>query len=149
MGVIVNFDYSAWAAAFPMFCNLTSDQVQTAVLPLAETYCRNDGSGPVNNSGLQTALLNLMVAHIAQLMFGVNGEPASPLVGRVSSAAEGSINVTVDMPEGVPQAAWYNQTQFGAMYWQMMSPYRTMRYIPGPRRRGFGFGSPWPGALGW
>lgn len=134
MGVQVTFDYASWIQAFPQFGSLNELQVTGPALTLAEQFCRNDGGGPVTKAATQTNLLNLMVAHVCQLMYGVNGEAASPLVGRINSATEGSVSVQAEWPQGSPAAAWYLQTPFGAMYWQATLPYRTMRYIPGPQR---------------
>lgn len=133
MGIVVTFDFAGWQALFPQFSTLTETQVVTLVLPLAEQYCRNDGGGPVSTAATQTNLLNLMVAHICALLFGVNGQPPSPLVGRISNATEGSVSVAVDFPQ-TPNSVWYNQTQFGAMFWAATAIYRTMRYMPGPCR---------------
>lgn len=138
MGVVVTFNYANWALLFPQFSNLTQTQVTTLILPLAEQYCRNDGGGPVSSCATQTNLLNLMVAHVAQLMFGSATQPLSPLVGRLSNATEGSVSVGVDFPT-TPNNAWFSQTPFGAAFWQATAPYRTMRYLPG-RRQLF---SPW------
>lgn len=133
MGVIVAFDYSAFIAIYPQFATLTQPQVLQGALPVAELYCRNDGGGPVSTAATQTTLLNLMVAHICQIMYGANGQAPSPLVGRVSNATEGSVSVVADFPM-TPTNAWFMQTPFGAAYWQATAAYRTMRYIPGPRR---------------
>lgn len=138
MGVQVTFNYANWAATFPQFAALNEQQVTGLILPIAEIYCRNDGGGPVSKAETQTVLLNLMVAHVAQLMFGPNGTGisgtgGSGIVGRVSSATEGSVSVSAEFPT-TPNNAWFLQTEFGAMFWQAASAYRTMRYIPGPRR---------------
>ena len=139
MGVAVTFDYTAWAQIFPQFSTLTEQQITGLVLPLAEQYCRNDGGGPVSTAATQTNLLNLMVAHCAQILFGANGQSPSPLVGRISSATEGSVSVSTEFPV-TANNAWYLQTSFGAMFYAASAPYRTMRYMPG-QRRNF---SPWP-----
>jgi hypothetical protein len=135
MGVVVVFDPVAFAAAFPQFSSLTSTQLTTIILPIAEVYCRNDGGGPVSLAATQTALLNLMVAHVAALMFPPLATPAGEVapVGRVASASQGSVSVSFDFPQ-TPNAAWFNQTQFGAAFWQATAAYRTMRYLPRPRR---------------
>ncbi|QPF81670.1 DUF4054 domain-containing protein [Bradyrhizobium genosp. L] len=134
MGVIVPFDFTTWSELFPAFVTstpqftaLTEPQVVNLILPIAEQYNRNDGGGPVNNAGVQTQLLNLMVAHVAQLMFGSATQPLSPLVGRISNATEGSVSVATDFPT-TPGNAWFVQTQWGAMWWQMALPYRLGRY---------------------
>lgn len=141
MGVQVTFVYADWAAAYPQFSTLTEPQIVGVVLPIAELYLRNDGGGPVSTAQTQTTLLWLMVAHVAQLIFGVNGQPPSGIVGRVNTATQGSVSVGADMPS-TPNSAWFNQTPWGAAFWAATAAYRTMRYIPGPRR----IFNPWPRA---
>jgi len=133
MGFQIAFQYAPWSRLFPEFGAITEAQVTGVVLPLAEQYCRNDGGGPVTTAATQTNLLNLMVAHICQLLYGSTTQPTSPLVGRINSATEGSVSVGTDFPT-TPEAAWYNQTRYGSMFWVATAPMRTMRYIPGPRR---------------
>lgn len=133
MGIAVTFSYTSWAAAFPEFSNVTEAQVVNVALPFAQLYCRNDGGGPVSNATIQTNLLNLVVAHVCQLLYGSVIQPVSPLVGRVNTATEGSVSVGADFPT-TPNSAWFMQTKYGAMYWQACAAYRTMRYLPGPRR---------------
>jgi hypothetical protein len=88
MGVQVTFDYAAWRLAFPQFNALTADQVVGTILPIAVQYNRNDGGGPVTTAQTQTQLLNLMVAHVAQLLYGPNGSGTpSGIVGRVTDAS--------------------------------------------------------------
>lgn len=141
MGVKVTFDFATWQAAFPQFATLTEPQVVGVILPIAEIYNRNDGGGPVSAAATQTQLLNLMVAHVAQLLFGVNGQQPSAIVGRISNAAEGSVSVGTDYPQ-TQNSAWFNQTPFGAAWWQATAAYRTMRYIPKvtPQFYGQGYG---------
>ena len=141
MGVVVTFSYPTWAATFPQFSpGLNQDQVTNLILPIASTYCRNDGGGPVCDATAQTNLLNLMVAQCAQLMFGPTGTGSTGLVGRISDASQGSVSVRTEFPNE-PDEAWYNQTQWGAMYWAMAAPFRTMRYTIPCRQRIF---NPYP-----
>jgi hypothetical protein len=127
MGIQVQFSYAAWAAGFPQFATIKPDQIVNIVLPIAQIYHRNDGGGPVTTAATQTVLLNLMVAHIAQILFGVNGNAPSAIVGRISSATEGSVSVTAEFP--ITQAsAFFLQTPFGAAWWGATAPYRTMQY---------------------
>lgn len=139
MGVQVAFIYAQFIAAFPEFTNPpgpTETAVTTVYEPLAEVYCRNDGGGPVTSATLQIALLNMMTAHVTALLFGMPNYAGgvwtfqpSPLVGRVNQASEGSVSVSVDMPSS-PNSAWFNQTKYGAMYWQAILPLRLGKYIP-------------------
>lgn len=140
MGVVVAYSYAAFVAQFPVFDYLSSSQVQT-YWNIATQYVRNDGGGPVCDASTQTNLLNLTTAHLLQLFAPTaDGQPASTIVGRINSASEGSVSVgtQMDMPAGTAQ--WWNQTPFGAAAWEAMKPYRTMRYVPGPRR----WFNPWP-----
>jgi hypothetical protein len=127
LGIQVQFSYSAWATAFPQFATLKPDQIVNIVLPIAQIYHRNDGGGPVTTAATQTALLNLMVAHIAQILFGANGAAPSSIVGRISSATEGSVSVTSEFPI-TQNSAFFLQTPFGAAWWAATAAYRTMQY---------------------
>ena len=133
MGVKVDFSVANFKAAFPQFATLSDTQIVQGALPVAELYCRNDGGGPVSTAETQTTLLNLMVAHICQIMYGANGQQPAGIVGRVSDASEGSVSVSAEFPM-TPSNAWFMQTPFGAAFWQATAAYRTMRYVPAPRR---------------
>src|SRR4051812_12720863 len=120
MGVIVTFDPAAWRARYPEFVNI-SDLAATAYFGEATLYHANDGSGPVAVSTVQLSLLNMLTAHIAWLNAPRDGsgnpssngaQPAPSLVGRISSASEGSVSVQTEnkQPEGSVQ--WYQQTKY-------------------------------------
>lgn len=134
MGVQVAFNYAAWVARYPEFAavnEITAD----AYFAEASIYHRNDGGGPVEDATVQLALLNMMTAHVAQLYATINGVPASPLVGRVSNASEGSVSVATEGFQGVVGSQqWLTQTRYGSSYWFATTPYRTMRYLRGPQR---------------
>ena len=134
MGVIITFNYPAWLAMFPEFTQINAAQA-TMYFNLATQYCRNDGSGPVQDTNTQTNLLNLMTAHIAKLMGPEKsgGRPSS-IVGHITNASEGSVSVATEnnYPPGTSQ--WFQQTSYGAAFWQASSVFRTMRYMPGRRR---------------
>jgi len=63
-----------------------------------------------------------------------NGQsvPASPLVGRISNATEGSVNATTEMSYPAGSAQWFNQTRYGAEAYGGMAQFRSMLYVPGP-----------------
>ena len=144
MGVQVQFDAHAFLMLFPQFIpSVTELQISTFILPLAEQYVRNDGLGPVQTAQSQTNLLNLCVAHICVLFYGINGNAPSPMVGRISDATQGSVSVSAEMPSSEnANAAWFNQTPYGAALWAAMAPYRTARYLPSCRSRRWGI-NPW------
>jgi hypothetical protein len=135
MGVVVTLDPGVFAAQFPEFAYLSGPQV-VGYFAMATSMHRNDGGGPIATAVVQSQALYFLAAHFAQLFAATSsGQPASTLVGRVSDASEGSVNVSAAFPEGTPTMAWYAQTKYGAAYWQITAPYRTMRYIPNLKSR--------------
>jgi len=154
MGTTYSFNYETWVALFPEMAAISSSMANNYFL-IATLLVRNDGRGPVRDPNMQAGLLNLTTAHLAKLFSrqNDNGEPdsngaeVSSLVGRIANASEGSIKVQADLPDQQPNSAWWNQTQYGAVVWVMLRPYRTMHYmqprhrrIYNPPMRYFGFG---------
>lgn len=132
MGVVVSFNYSTWVALFPQFAYLSQAQA-TQYFNLATQYVRNDGGGPVCTAAQQSALLNLVTAHLAQIFAPTAAGGAPPnIVGRISSASEGSVSVSTENQYPPGTAQWWQQTPAGSAAWEMMKPYRTMRMIVGP-----------------
>ncbi len=118
-GAQVVFNYSNWITRFPEF-----DDVPATLAKLyfdeACGFCANDGTGRITDDQTQTAVLNLLTAHIAKMNApGVSGN-TNQSVGRVAAVTQGSINVTLqyDVPAGTPQ--WYAQTKYGAQAFAMM-----------------------------
>ena len=146
MGVVVSFNYAQWILRYPEFQNIPQSTATTYFNEATEFH-RNDGGGPVCSSTQQQTLLNMVTAHIAARYAQINGIPASPIVGRISSANEGSVSVQTEfeVPAGTPQ--FWAQTKYGVDYWVASAPFRTMRYLPGPRRN---FNAPFGGpGSGW
>lgn len=145
MSVVV-FDYTAWSTRYPEFSGVSQPLAQMyfneATLYLNNTDCSVvcDGSA----GGARAMFLNMLTAHIAALNSGVNGQPASQLVGRIASASEGSVSVGTqnDYPPGTVQ--WYQSTKYGAAFWSGTAQYRTMRYEISPARPMDPYG-PWMG----
>lgn len=152
MSGTVVFNYTAWAAAYPQFSTtVTSSGQAQGFFNLACLYLDNGACSPVLDAtqpgGQRETLLYLLTAHIAQLMVGINGSPATPLVGRIDSATEGTVTVHAEMPAQI-SAAWANQTQFGATFWALTMSLRTARYVPGPAQRPAPFPGGYYGAPG-
>lgn len=138
MGVIATFSYEAWNARYPEF-NVSQVQAQAFWLE-ATIHHRNDGGGPVNDIAMQAMLLNMLTSHIAMLAVGTAAQPASGLVGRISSANQGSVSVSTELA-GLPgNAAYYTQTPYGLAWWNATAVFRTAHYRPGFGRR-FGPGA--------
>lgn len=130
--MIVAFDLAGFRARYPAFCGL-SDALLGSYFVEAGLYLNNTDCSVVQDTAQRSLLLNLLVAHIATLNNGADGQGASGLVGRVNSAAEGSVSVGVDLGALPGSAAWFAQTQAGLAYWQATAQFRTMRYVPGPQ----------------
>lgn len=127
---IVVFDINAFRERYPEF-DTVSDTLLNAYFVEATVYLDNTDCSPVQDDAVRAVYLNMLVAHIAALNSGVGGKKPSGLVGRISSASEGSVSVsTGDVP--VSQASWwYLQTPYGAAYWNATAQYRTFKYVPG------------------
>lgn len=138
-GAIGTFVYADFIAAYPAFVSAPPQAVLQAYFDLAgEVYLRNDGTGPVRTATVQTQLLYMLTAHLAQLFSGPDGNNPSGLVGRIASAGEGSVNVSTEY-ESTMNSAWFVQTPYGAAFWQATSAYRSFpAYLPGPTRFGTG-----------
>jgi hypothetical protein len=144
MGVQTAFNYQAWVARFPEFADVAQPLVQE-YWNEACIYHRNDGSGPIGDPAVQTTLLNLVAAHICKMNAPLRGEPSPDAVGRVATASEGSVSVSLQMDLPPGSAQWWNITKYGAAYWLASAPFRQMRYRGG-RQRNF---NPWLWPRGW
>ena len=139
-GQPIVFNYQGWVAAFPQFSAVSEPLAQT-YFDMATLYFRNCGW----QASLKQAptLLNLLTTHIAWLYAprDDNGNPAStgtfapPIVGRISSASQGSVSMQTDFDstKGSPRAQWYNSTPWGSAYFAATAQFRTARYV-GVRR---------------
>jgi hypothetical protein len=138
MGVIATFDYGLWSTRYPEFSNVSAMQAEL-LWEEAAIYHRNDGGGPVTSIPMQQAMLNMLVAHLAMLNYGTAAAPASGLVGRISSATQGSVSVSADLTGAPGTAIWFSQTSYGLSYWQATAVFRSMHYRRGhPRPLGGG-----------
>lgn len=141
MGVVVSFDYGAWVSRYPEFAQVDEPMAQ-AYFNEATLYHRNDGGGPVADSTTQTVLLNMLTAHIAAINApDAQGNAPSPLVGKIVSAGQGSVNVSTQWNATNPEQ-YYSQTKYGAAYWAASAQFRTFRPVRGSARRRFGL-FPW------
>ncbi|EJX7554741.1 DUF4054 domain-containing protein, partial [Escherichia coli] len=127
MGVVI-FDPSAFKLRYPEFSSV-DDALLQQYFTQATIYLDNTDTSRVSDLAVRSMLLNMLVAHIACLYSGANGQSPSGLVGRIDSASEGSVSVHADMPGGTANSAWYMQTKYGADYWNATAPFRTFQYI--------------------
>jgi hypothetical protein len=141
MGAVAVFDYGLWSTRYPEFSNVSATLAEM-FWNEATIYHSNDGTGPVTNATMQLTLLNMLAAHIAMLSAGTATQPASGLVGRISSATQGSVSVSTDLAGAPGTSIWFSQTAYGLSYYQMTAVFRSMHYRTGPRRY-FGVGRLW------
>ena len=133
----VIFDYISWSVRYPELASSVSAALAQMYFNEAQLYCDNTDSSVITDDsvgGQRSILLNMLVSHIALLNAPLNGQSSQALTGRISSASEGSVSVSVEnnYPPGTVQ--WYQQTKYGSAYWGATSRYRTARYVPGPHR---------------
>ena len=132
MDGVVALDPALFRGTFPDLAGISTQQL-TTYWTIAGQYCDNTPRSLVTDwqpGGKRATCLNLLVAHIATLLgHGPQGAARGGMVGRIASAGQGSVNVSMDMP-ATPDAAWFMQTQFGAMYWTLTAPERTALYFP-------------------
>lgn len=152
MAVVV-FDYAQWAALFPELANGgVTEQVASSYFVVATFLLDNTDCSPVQDVTQRQMLLNYIVAHLAALAgyplaAGASVPSPSGMVGRVSSATEGSVSVSSDYGAVRESEAWWIQTQYGATYWMLTRAFRTMRYVAAPARNFEPF--PFPFSSGW
>lgn len=97
----------------------------------AGLYLSNCPTSPVQNITRRLMLLNMLVAHISFLGGDLSADGQTRPVGRISAAGEGSVNATFDYsPATAGSSAWFQQTQYGAAFWQATTSPRGFRYMP-------------------
>ena len=126
MGVVV-FNPDSFREIYPQFVD-TPNAVLDWWFAQAETLLNNTDCSIVKDLGERERLLMLLMRHLAAL--DERAEQGG-LVGRIASATEGSVSVSAEMPASSAGAAWYNQTPFGASFWQLTSKYRRFKYVSG------------------
>ncbi len=134
VGGSVTFTYSEWITRYPEFAFITQAQAQL-YFNEATGYLDNTVASPIYDAsvgGIRDTALNMLTAHIAAIYNpSAAGQPASPLVGRIASATEGSVTVNTDNQYPAGSVQWYQQTKYGSSYWAYTSRYRKFRYARG------------------
>lgn len=148
---VAQFDYAQFSALFPELANGgVTEQVALSLFGVAGLLLDNSDCSIVSDVTVRGTLLNYVVAHLAALSgyplaAGASGPAPSGVVGRISSATEGSVSVTSDYGAVRNSQAYWIQTAYGATFWQLMAPFRTMRYVAAaPRYFGPASGRYWP-----
>lgn len=127
---IAVFDYTAWSTRYPELAGAVDQALATALFAEAGLYLDNTDYSPVQDVATRLILLNMIVAHLAALGGALDGGTPSGMVGRVTSASEGTVRVEVDSGLEPGGAAWFAQTPYGFSFWQATKRYRMMQYRP-------------------
>ncbi len=124
------FDYAAWNTLYPELAGVTPARA-ALLFQQAGLYLDNSDGSIVQDVDRRLMLFNMLVAHLATLggALEADGKPTG-LVGRVTSAGEGSVSVSVDAGVEPGTAAWYAQTAYGYAFWAAVRPYMRMQYRP-------------------
>lgn len=130
MGV-VTLDIPKFRAMFPEFSNVTDAQLPF-LFEQATDYLNNTEFSLVEDTVKRERLLYLLMAHLAYLRYGDDkGNGGSGMVGRISSASEGSVSVSSEAGVVEFRYMWYTQSQYGMAFWQATKVYRMANYYPG------------------
>ena len=128
----VVFDPAAFKARYPEFAAVANATLQ-ACFDEAGLYLSNSDKSPVRDLTRRAVLLNMLTAHVAYIggILSADGMPRP--VGRLSQASEGSVSAAFEnLAPG--SAAWFQQSQYGAAFWQATTSLRGFRYIAQPTR---------------
>lgn len=152
------FDYDAWAALFPeLAAGGVTEPIATMYFGIAGLLFDNSDCSQIADPVVRLSMLNYVVAHLASLggyplAAGASAPAPTGIVGRISSATEGSVSISSELGATSNSQAFWVQTQYGATFWQLTRGLRTMRYVAAPPRnfgpRGFPWGNGGPGGYG-
>jgi hypothetical protein len=145
---VVTFSPTAFKTAYTAFATVSDADLNLDFMA-AELFLNNSCCSIVKDAVKREKLLNLLVAHLATLLQGANGQPPSGLVGRIDKAQEGTVSVSASWAADMSMSeAYFSQTQYGAMFWQATAMYRTFHYIAPPANpcmgAGLGRSGGWP-----
>lgn len=128
---IVVLDIAKFRAMFPELSNVTDIALQF-LFDQSTDYLNNTEYSLVIDATKRERLLYLLMAHLAYVRYGdANGNGGSGLVGRLSSASEGSVSVSSDAGQIEFRYMWYTQSPYGMDFWQATKVYRMANYYPG------------------
>lgn len=133
-GVVV-FDIAEFRALYPSI--KATDAQLVMFFSIAEGFLDNSECSVVKDLEQRKYMLYLLVAHMAAL--NQQTEAGNAVVGRLATATEGTVSISLDYGTMGNNERWYLQTPYGAMYWQLTKRYRSMLYrlgkAPMPVRR--------------
>jgi hypothetical protein len=130
---IAVFDYPAWQTLYPELATAVPQARAAALFLQAGLYLDNTDASPVADPAMRLMLLNMIVAHLATLGRSLDANGAlvpTGIVGRVSSATEGSVSVSSETGLAPGSGGWWAQTTYGFDYWAATAQYRRGFYAP-------------------
>jgi hypothetical protein len=136
MGIAI-FNLGIFLARYPefVFFNTNNPGSLAVFFEEAGLYLSNCPTSPVQNVMRRLILLNMLTAHIAFIGGALSSDGQARPVGRLNTAGEGSVNAGFDFTPATPGSGpWFNQSQYGAAFWQATVSLRSARYIPRPTR---------------
>lgn len=127
---IVVFVPADFKAAYPEFAAVPDPRCMVMFNMAQQAILDNTDNAPVMALDYRTQLFWLLVAHLLTL-FAVGADGSERPVGRIGNATEGSVSIGFDfqLPPGSMMAPWYNQTKYGALYWNLTAQFRSMKYF--------------------
>lgn len=129
---VVVFDPAAFKARYPEFAAV-SNATLGAYFTEATLYLSNADNSPVQNITRRAIYLNMLTAHVGYIGGALSADGMPRPVGRVSQAGEGSVSAAFEsLTPGT--AAWFQQSQYGAAFWQATNSLRSFRYVARPTR---------------
>lgn len=126
----VVFDPVAFKARYPEFAAVANATLG-AYFTEAGLYLSNANNSPVRNLTRRAILLNMLTAHVAYIGGALSADGMPRPVGRLSQAGEGSVSAAFEGPP-TGSAQWFQQSQYGAAFWQATSSVRGFRYVARP-----------------
>ena len=136
MNGIVVFAYLTWSTRYPELAQYVTPEQAQLFFNEATLYCDNTASSPITDSsvnGQREMLLYMLTSHIIALNANL-AAPASTLVGRISSANQGSVSVSTENNYPAGSVQWFQQTKYGASFWGATRRFRSFVYLRGYKR---------------
>jgi hypothetical protein len=133
---VVYFSLQMFLARYPEFTavNAANSARLPALFSEAGLYCNNTDASRISPNQ-RIVLLNMLTAHISFIYGDLSADGQVRPVGRMSQASQGSVSASFEgVAPTVGSGAWFQQSQYGAAFWQATSLRRGFRYVPGRSR---------------
>lgn len=119
---VVDLNIEKFKNSYPVFRDQSDSQIEMVFFE-ATIILNNTKQSPIRDLQRREFFIYLAMAHI--LTLAKQQSDGNGAVGRLSSASEGSVSVSLDYGASTASSKWWEQTTFGAKYWQYTKQYRT------------------------